>query len=161
MWERDNSGSRSTDDRRLMTDGGVETSGLELGAVVIGIVSILYFLMNLLGALAYIGLTGASSSLGDSGGALFGIVAIVVSLALMIGFLAGPIGVFTGSPWGWLVTAGAWALNLVWGLLLLVTNGFNLDVLNLVFLAINLAVLGYIYTEKMDDVAAGRETVPA
>lgn len=127
----------------------------------IGIVSILYFLMNLLATLAYIGLTGASSTFGDSGGALFGVLAIVVSLALTIGFLAGPIGVFTDSPWGWPVTAGVWTLNLAWGLLMLVINGFNVDVLNLVFLAINLAILGYIYTQKMDQVTAGTGAIPA
>ena len=148
MSECDSCGSGSDRSRKLVTDGGVN-NGVELGAVVIGIVSILYFLMNLLGTLAYIGLSGAASSVGATSGTLFFTVATIVSLVLTIGFLAAPIGVFTASSWGWMVTAGVWALNLVWGLAMLVNNGFNLDVLNILFLVVNLIVLGYIYSEKM------------
>ena len=141
---------------RIVTDGGTDAGGLSAGAAAISLASVLYFVMNLLGALLAIGISSASSAVGAGGLAASSGIAAVVFVVLTVGFIAAPAGVIMNKPWGWTAMAGVWTLDLVWSLLNVVTGG-SLDGLGMVFLLINLAVLGWIGAKKQDDLMVGQK----
>mgnify|MGYP000630280767 CR=1 FL=1 len=82
----------------------------------------------------------------------------LVTLVLTIGFLAAAIGTFSDKDWGWPLMAGIWALNLVFSLIQLVAPAggeASIDILAVVFLVINIAVLGWIYMNKQHELPIG------
>ncbi len=87
-----------------VTDGGTDTS--ELPVVGIAVLSIFYFLLNLLATLAYIGLGSIASGLGAGQAAAIAGIGAIVSIVLTIGFIVAPIGVFVEASWGWSAMAG-------------------------------------------------------
>lgn len=153
---------------RQMTDGG--DSGA-IGALV-AVLSIVYALMNLvltagflLGASILGGASQAAQESGAQGaqeaaqaagqaGALVTVYGLV-TLVLTVGFLAAAIGTFSDTDWGWPLMAGIWALNLVFSLVQLALSGFGIDILAIVFLAINIAVLAWIYSTKKQELPIG------
>lgn len=153
-----------------MTDGGGDDSSA-IGALV-AVLSIVYALMNLvltagflLGASLLGGASQAASDAGAQGaqeaaqaagqaGALITVYGLV-TLVLTIGFLAAAIGTFSDKDWGWPLMAGIWALNLVFSLVQLAVSGFGIDILAIVFLAINIVVLAWIYSAKKQELPIG------
>jgi hypothetical protein len=139
-----------------MADGGSNT---ELGGAVISVVSVFYFLLNLLGTLTFLGLGGAAGSVGAGGAAAQAGLTAIVSFILTIGFIAAPVGVFTDASWGWTVMAGVWALSLLWRLFGAVTSGVGAP--GLIFMLINVAVLGWIYVNKKTELPIGGQGTPS
>lgn len=157
---------------RQMTDGGDDSSAI--GALV-GVLSIIYSLLNLVLAATFLlgasilgnasqaaqdsGAQGAqqvSQAAGDAG--ILATIYGLVFLVLTIGFLAGAIGTFSDADWGWPLMAGTWALNLVFSLLQLVlapSGEVSIDVIAIVFIAINVVVLGWIYSRKKQQLPIG------
>lgn len=152
-----------------VTDGG--DSGA-IGAL-ISVLSIIYALLNLVltaGFLLGASIAGAASQAAqDTGaqaeaaeaagqaGALATIYGLVF-LVLTIGFLAAAIGTFSDADWGWPLMAGVWALNLVFSLVQLLApagGGASIDILAIVFLVINVAVLGWVYMNKQHELPIG------
>lgn len=156
-----------------MTDGGGDDSGA-IGALV-GVLSIIYSLLNLVLAATFLlgaSILGSASDAAQESGAEgaqqvgqaagdAGILATVyglVFLVLTIGFLAGAIGTFSNADWGWPLMAGTWALNLVFSLLQLVLapgGEVSIDIIAIVFLVINVVVLGWIYSRKKQQLPIG------
>ncbi len=155
-----------------MTDGGGDSGAI--GALV-AVLSIVYALMNLvltagflLGASILGGASQAAQESGAQGateaaqaagqaGALVTVYGLV-TLVLTVGFLAAAIGTFSDADWGWPLMAGIWALNLVFSLVQLALSGFGIDILAIVFLAINIAVLAWIYSTKKQELPIGGGT---
>jgi len=154
-----------------MTDGGDSSA---IGALV-SVLSIIYALLNLVltaGFLLGASIAGAASqTVQESGaqgsqeaaqaagqaGALATIYGLVF-LVLTVGFIAAAVGTFSDADWGWPLMAGIWALNLVFSLIQLLApagGGARIDILAVVFLVINIAVLGWIYTNKQHELPIG------
>ena len=155
-----------------MTDGGDDSGAI--GALV-GVLSIIYSLLNLVLAATFLlgaSILGSASDAAQQSGAEgaqqvgqaagdAGILATIyglVFLVLTIGFLAGAIGTFSNADWGWPLMAGTWALNFVFSLLQLVLapgGEVSIDIIAIVFLVINLVVLGWIYSRKKHQLPIG------
>lgn len=155
-----------------MTDGGDDSGAI--GALV-GVLSIIYSLLNLVLAATFLlgaSILGSASQAAQESGAEgaqqvgqaagdAGILATIyglVFLVLTIGFLAGAIGTFSNADWGWPLMAGTWALNLVFSLLQLVLSpggGASIDIIAIVFIAINIVVLAWIYSRKKHELPIG------
>lgn len=145
----------------MATQSG-QQDGLELGGAVISVVSIPYFLLNLLATLVFLGASGIAGSVGAGGVAAAAGIAGVVYLILTVGFIVAPIGAFKNSSWGWPVMAGVWSLNLLWSVSLMVTGAGGFDPLGLIFILINVAILAWIYMNKHQQLPIGdSQTAPS
>lgn len=139
--------------RRLVTDGGTDSGGVELGAAVISLGCVFYFLLNLLMALGSIGVSAGANALGEGGAAASSGIFAVVFVILTVGFIVAPAGVMMAKSWGWTVMAGVWGLNLLWGVAQAALNG--IDALGIIFALISLAVLAWIYVRKGEQLPIG------
>jgi hypothetical protein len=130
---------------------GAGSSGPEAIGALIAVLSVIYALMNLVGVAGAFILSSAANQVGASGAAGASAIFGIIWLLLTIGFVAGAIGTFTQSDWGWPLMAGTWGVNLVWSVFLLTQTEGGADILAVVFWVINAVVLGWIISKKRNE----------
>ena len=90
----------------------------------------------------------AANAIGAAGGLATGLISIVGILVLVvaIALLVDAVGLFQVKPWAWMLTIVLYGISVVLTVLQWLLNGNNFNILSLVLLVINVAIIYLFYT---------------